>query len=89
MAPIVETLQRKQTVRGPSLPRGLDYTRGPLSAKEMSVKYSPHSRCVLSQLLPVNAVLGAFILRGDWYTRSDEWVLVEDLKKNSVFANAR
>jgi hypothetical protein len=27
-------------------------------------------------------VLGAYIIRGDMYTKSDEWVLLEDLKKN-------
>jgi hypothetical protein len=29
-------------------------------------------------------VLGAFILRGDMTTVSDEWVLIEDLKKNNA-----
>jgi len=38
----------------------------------------------LAQILPCNAVLGAFILRGDMYTKSEEWVLVEDLKKNNA-----
>jgi hypothetical protein len=37
----------------------------------------------IGQLLPVNAVLGAFILRGDMHTKADEWVLIEDLKKNN------
>jgi hypothetical protein len=37
----------------------------------------------VGQLLPVNAVLGAFILRGDMHTKADEWVLIEDLKKNN------
>jgi len=38
----------------------------------------------LAQLLPCNAVLGAFILRGDMYTKSAEWILIEDLKKNNA-----
>jgi hypothetical protein len=29
-------------------------------------------------------VLGAFVLQGDMSTRSDEWVLIEDLKKNNA-----
>jgi hypothetical protein len=44
-------------VRGPSSPRGLDYTRGPLSAKEMSAKYSPHSRCVQSFVRTISELL--------------------------------
>jgi Acetoacetate decarboxylase (ADC) len=36
----------------------------------------------IGQLLPVNAVLGAFIIRGDMYTKADEWVVLEDLRKN-------
>jgi hypothetical protein len=35
----------------------------------------------IGQLLPVNSVLGAFILRGDMHTDADEWVLLEDLKR--------
>jgi len=38
----------------------------------------------LAQILPCNAVLGGFILRGDMYTKSEEWVVVEDLKKNNA-----
>ena len=34
----------------------------------------------LGRLLPCNSVLGAFIIRGDMYTKADEWELVEDLK---------
>ncbi len=37
----------------------------------------------LGRLLPVNAVLGAYILRGDMHTTATEWVLVEDLKNSS------
>jgi hypothetical protein len=29
-------------------------------------------------------VLGAYILRGDMYTKSEEWVLIEDLKRNKT-----
>jgi hypothetical protein len=36
----------------------------------------------IGELLPCNMVLGAFILRGDMYTRADEWTVVEDLKKD-------
>jgi hypothetical protein len=38
----------------------------------------------IGQLLSVNSVLGAFILRGDMYTKSEEWMLLEDLKKNNA-----
>jgi hypothetical protein len=38
----------------------------------------------LGQLLPCNSVLGAFILRGDMNTKADEWMLLEDLKKNNA-----
>ena len=37
----------------------------------------------IGQFLPCNAVLGAFILRGDMYTKTDEWMLLEDLKNNT------
>jgi hypothetical protein len=32
--------------------------------------------------LPFHGLLAAFILRGDMHTKSEEWVLLEDLKKN-------
>ena len=38
----------------------------------------------LGQLLPFNGVLGAFILRGEMYTKADEWMLLEDLKKRNA-----
>ena len=38
----------------------------------------------IGQLLPCHAVLGAFILRDDMYTKSEEWMLIEDLKKNNA-----
>jgi len=43
----------------------------------------PSKEDPIGQLLPCNSVLGAYILRGDMYTKSDEWVLIEDLKKNN------
>jgi Acetoacetate decarboxylase (ADC) len=41
----------------------------------------PSKEDPIGELLPFNGVLGAFILRGDMYTKSEEWVLLEDLKK--------
>jgi hypothetical protein len=38
----------------------------------------------IGQLLPCKEVLGAYILRGDMYTKGDEWELLEDLKKSNV-----
>jgi Acetoacetate decarboxylase (ADC) len=38
----------------------------------------------LGDLLPFNGVLGAFILRGAMHTKAEEWVLLEDLKKNNA-----
>ena len=38
----------------------------------------------IADLLPVNAVLGSFILRGAMYTKSDEWMLIEDLKRKNL-----
>ena len=46
-----------------------------------SLELYPSQEDPIGQLLPCNAVLGAFILRGDMYTKSDEWRLIEDLKK--------
>ena len=42
--------------------------------------HGKHGLCVW----PCNAALGAFILRGDMYTKSAEWILIEDLKKNNA-----
>ncbi|MGH8065486.1 MAG: acetoacetate decarboxylase family protein [Candidatus Entotheonellia bacterium] len=44
----------------------------------------PSKEDPIGQLLPCNSVLGAFILRGDMYTKTEEWVLIEDLKKNNA-----
>jgi hypothetical protein len=41
----------------------------------------PSEEDPIGQLLPCNAVLGAFVLRDDMFTKSDEWVLIEDLKR--------
>ena len=49
-----------------------------------SIELFPSKEDPISQVLPCNAVLGAFVLRGDMYTRSEEWVLVADLKKGNA-----
>jgi hypothetical protein len=43
----------------------------------------PSEEDPIGVLLPCNAVLGAFILRGDMHTNADEWELIEDLKSSS------
>jgi hypothetical protein len=53
------------------------------AADTASLEFFPSEEDPIGQLLPVNAVLGAFILRGDMHTKTDEWVLIEDLKKNN------
>ena len=53
------------------------------AADTASMEFFPSEDDPLGQLLPVNAVLGAFILRGDMHTKADEWLLLEDLKKNN------
>ena len=37
----------------------------------------------IAEVLPCNMVLGAYVIRGDMYTKSDEWVLIEDLRETS------
>jgi hypothetical protein len=49
-----------------------------------SMELFPSQEDPIGQLLPCNSVLGAFILRGDMYAKADEWVLLEDLKKNNA-----
>lgn len=49
-----------------------------------SMEIYPSKEDPIAQLLPCRAVLGAFILRGDMYTAADEWILLEDLKKNNA-----
>jgi hypothetical protein len=44
----------------------------------------PREEDPIGELLPFNGVLGAFILKGDMYTKSEEWILLEDLKKNNA-----
>jgi acetoacetate decarboxylase len=44
----------------------------------------PSKEDPIGALLPCNAVLGAFILRGDMYTNADEWELIEDLKSSGA-----
>jgi hypothetical protein len=50
------------------------------AADDISMEFYPSKDDPINELLPSNAVLGAFILRGDMYTSADEWVLIEDLK---------
>jgi hypothetical protein len=57
------------------------FSRGQLRAAG-STSTGVTSAGSVGQLLPVNAVLGAFILRGDMHTKADEWVL-KDLKKTT------
>jgi hypothetical protein len=52
------------------------------AADGASMEFYPSEEDPIGQLLPCNPVLGAYIIRGDMYTKSDEWVLLEDLKKN-------
>ena len=52
------------------------------AADAASLEFFPSKEDPLDQLLPCNAVLGGFILRGDMYTKSEEWMLIEDLKKS-------
>jgi hypothetical protein len=49
-----------------------------------SMELYPSQEDPIGQLLPCNSVLGAYILRGGMYTKSDEWMLIEDLKKNNA-----
>jgi hypothetical protein len=51
------------------------------AADAASMEFYPSEEDPIGQLLPCNSVLGAYIIRGDMYTKSDEWVLLEDLKK--------
>ena len=44
----------------------------------------PSKEDPIGELLPFNGVLGAFILRGDMNTKSEEWMVLEDLKKNNA-----
>jgi hypothetical protein len=53
------------------------------AADAASMELFPSKEDPLGQLLPCNSVLGAYIIRGDMYTKSDEWMLLEDLKKNN------
>ena len=57
-----------------------DFFEGNAAGMEMY----PSKEDPIGELLPFNGVLGAFILRGDMYTKSEEWVLLEDLKKNNA-----
>ncbi|HJY44774.1 MAG TPA: hypothetical protein VJ301_09125, partial [Propionibacteriaceae bacterium] len=50
------------------------------AADAASMEFFRSEEDPIGELLPVNTVLGAFILRGDMHTNADEWVLLEDLK---------
>jgi hypothetical protein len=54
------------------------------AADAATLELFPSKEDPIARLLPSNAVLGAFILRGDMYTKSEEWMLLEDLKRNSA-----
>jgi hypothetical protein len=54
------------------------------AADTASLEFFRSEEDPISQLLPVNSVLGAFILRGDMHTKADEWMLLEDLRKNNA-----
>src|SRR6185295_15412043 len=54
------------------------------AADAAALEIYPSEEDPLAQILPCNAVLGGFILRGDMYTKSEEWLLIEDLKKNNA-----
>ncbi|MET0715734.1 MAG: acetoacetate decarboxylase family protein, partial [Mycetocola sp.] len=46
-----------------------------------SMELYPSKDDPIAQMLPCNLVLGAFILRGDMYTKSEEWMLLENLNE--------
>lgn len=54
------------------------------AADDAGIEYHQSSEDPLAQILPCNSVLGAYILQGDMYTKSEEWMLIEDLKKNNA-----
>jgi hypothetical protein len=54
------------------------------AADAASMELFPSEEDPIGQLLPCNSVLGAYIIRGDMYTKSDEWMLLEDLKKTNA-----
>jgi hypothetical protein len=51
------------------------------AADAASMEFFRSEEDPIGELLPVNSVLGAFILRGDMHTSADEWMLLEDLKR--------
>jgi hypothetical protein len=51
------------------------------AADAVSMEFFRSEEDPIGELLPVNSVLGAFILRGDMHTNADEWMLLEDLKR--------
>jgi hypothetical protein len=60
-------------------------TKGEIYAADAaSIELYSSEEDPLGELLPVNAVLGAWVLRGDMDTNPQEWMLIEDLKKNNA-----
>ena len=53
------------------------------AADAASMEFFRSEEDPIGELLPVNSVLGAFILRGDMHTNAEEWLLLEDLKKTT------
>lgn len=53
---------------------------------EASVELYPSKEDPLAELLPVDAVIGSYLVRGDLYTDPSNWTLVEDLKKRTAKA---
>jgi hypothetical protein len=49
-----------------------------------TIELYPAKEDPIGLLLPCNAVLGAFILRGDMYTNAEEWELIEDLQSSGA-----
>jgi hypothetical protein len=55
-----------------------------LAGDAASMELHPSEEDPIAELLPCHVVLRAFILRGAMYTNAEEWVLIEDLKKNNA-----
>ena len=46
-----------------------------------SIDIIPSKKDPIAQKLPINMVLGAFILRGDMHTDPEQWLLLKEYKK--------
>jgi hypothetical protein len=53
---------------------------------EASAELYPHQEDPLADLLPVDAIIGSYIVRGELYTDPSNWTLIEDLKKRTAKA---